>query len=276
MQTVSRFLTLIVFGFWPFSLIADIQSLMEPINEKKRRALMHEPRASKGETSLKGLQTMSMPEAAKGVIREADLVCALSKVLTEKYALKGEVKLFFMQSFPSVNLKDPQWQLDLLQSPPDKVTERFTLVFRIRQGEQVIGDHTMPIRMELWQPSYVAEKAIPRGSVLDPKDFIVRDVDVLRVRGVRVPLDVALGTFIANQNIPMGDVLVVRDLRLKPVIHKDQIVDVLAQEGSLHIKMRAKAMQDGVVGDVIEVVNMTSRKSIYAQVVAENTLKIEF
>jgi len=51
---------------------------------------------------------------------------------------------------------------------------------------------------------------------------------------------------------------------------------MVAESGGLKISTQGEARQRGAKGDRIKVMNLDSRKSIYARVVDRNTVRVDF
>jgi flagella basal body P-ring formation protein FlgA len=65
-------------------------------------------------------------------------------------------------------------------------------------------------------------------------------------------------------------------IELAPVVKRGDIVQVVAETPVLRISVKGMAKQDGAKGDRIKVVNLRSKKVIYAQVVDGQTVSVEF
>ena len=78
----------------------------------------------------------------------------------------------------------------------------------------------------------------------------------------------------AKRNIKAGQVLTPGLLKAQKMVLRGQHVTIIAQRGSLNLRVKGKALMDGIQGQTIKVKNMSSKKLIYAQVVAPGKVKI--
>ncbi|MEB3238059.1 MAG: flagellar basal body P-ring formation chaperone FlgA [Candidatus Sericytochromatia bacterium] len=120
--------------------------------------------------------------------------------------------------------------------------------------------------VEVWRNLPVLARAMPRGTALAPADIEVRRLAQSRVTG-SVLLDV--GSLIGARlvrSLASGSVLVTHMLDLPPVVRQGATVRVHVRSGGLEVLGQGTALQDGRVGQVIRMVNPTSRKDFLARV----------
>jgi flagella basal body P-ring formation protein FlgA len=69
-------------------------------------------------------------------------------------------------------------------------------------------------------------------------------------------------------------VLRVTDLFDPPVIVRGQIVEALVQKGNVELSVQVRAVQDGKMGDIIQVENTDSHKVLKAKVLDEKKVLV--
>lgn len=212
----------------------------------------------------------------KNFITELDVREAIREELYQKYALDGELKIFLNKAFHDLPFHGKDWQIDIIQCPPDKITDKFLITFKINSHGKSLGQWQLPVRAELWQNAYISLKYIRKGEDLIDRYFKINPIDILRMRGRSVNIQEDLANYVAAQNIPQNDVLIYHDLKRKPDVLKGQIVDLIAIEGGMKISMKAKALEDGIQGEYITVQNMQSKKNIQAEIIGNKILRVYF
>jgi len=78
------------------------------------------------------------------------------------------------------------------------------------------------------------------------------------------------------QSVAPGRPLTRRDVSERPVIHKGDVVDVIAHQGVFSIRMKAQALENGIKRELIKMRNIESRKDFTAQVVNESEVEVHF
>jgi flagella basal body P-ring formation protein FlgA len=96
---------------------------------------------------------------------------------------------------------------------------------------------------------------LPEGAIRDPQDVV----------GKRVRRSVSIDT-------PLNGRLV----EAPAVITRNALVKIVAQSSLISITTQGQAKEDGSVGEHIRVLNLSSGKEVYAKVLDENTVRVDF
>ena len=122
----------------------------------------------------------------------------------------------------------------------------------------------------------VTAKPLGRGEPIGPDDIKVVTMDLSRapLKAVLDPREVSGG--LADKAIAVNTVLRRDSIRFPPLVHRGDVVRVLAQSGALTISTRGLAKEDGGRGENIRLVNLRSRKNIHAKVIDSGTVQVDF
>lgn len=143
------------------------------------------------------------------------------------------------------------------------------------QGQKV-RRITVPVNIEVWSDVVVSAKPLGRYQPIAEDDLQVKKMNLARVpSNVVVRMDQALGRR-TNRNIAAGCVLRIDQIESPPMVKRGDIVQVIAQSPILKISVKGMAKQNGGEGDRIKVINLRSKKAIYAQVIDAHTVKVDF
>jgi flagellar basal body P-ring formation protein FlgA len=143
------------------------------------------------------------------------------------------------------------------------------------QGQK-IKRLTVPALIEVWSDVVVSTKPLGRFQPIQRDDIRIQRMNLAGVpSNAVVSLEQALGRR-ANRSIAPDCILRRDQIELAPVVKRGDIVQVVAETPVLRISVKGMAKQDGAKGDRIKVVNLRSKKVIYAQVVDGQTVSVEF
>jgi len=128
---------------------------------------------------------------------------------------------------------------------------------------------TEPLETEV----LIATTTINRGVRLDESMF------ERQLRGGRLPSDLIFGSdelnhLQANRIIVAGDALRRSMVSLAAAVKKGDLIEIRIEKGALSVSAMVRALTDGSVGDVIEVVNAESGRSLRAKIVDIGSLEI--
>ena len=119
----------------------------------------------------------------------------------------------------------------------------------------------------------IATTTINRGVRLDESMF------ERQLRGGRLPSDLIFGSeelnhLQANRIIVSGDALRRSMVSLAAAVKKGDLIEIRIEKGALSVSAMVRALTDGSVGEVIEVVNAESGRSLRAKIVDIGALEI--
>ncbi len=150
-----------------------------------------------------------------------------------------------LQSLPS-NWKDVQ--IEELSPPWDG---SHNIVARIASDQQI---SRLPLRIRLAriEQQVVALRPLARGHIVGPRDVELRPVpqSSRSTIGATRALDDVIGCEVKG-NIDTGQAIAKNAVARPLLIRRREIVDVVAKTGGITIRRRARAMQDGVKGDLV-------------------------
>ena len=209
---------------------------------------------------------------------EAELFERLAKRLTERLSLDdGELSLSPVSPWTPVDMPAGTWDAVLLEAPEVKgLTASFYLRFRVESGERQLGEWQIPVRAQLSQDVWVATRRLIRGETPEAADLEKRRLNILAERQTPISARNPVEGYEVAQAVAAGQPLTWRDLSPRTLVHRGQVVNVVAGDGPFVISMKALATQDGANGAMVRVRNLTSQRDIDAQVVGENKVQVRF
>jgi flagella basal body P-ring formation protein FlgA len=201
------------------------------------------------------------------------------------------VKAFILQSSPwdphqikirSVSYNQsyrlPPGNLQLQVSAPKHTDWIGAIPFRVDAyvDGRLIQRFSVPAHIEVWSDVVVAAKPLGRRQPIElddikvqhmnlsrvPKNAILRKAQILGCRTVRA---VALNAILSTDQV-----------EIPPVIKKGDVVQMVAETPLLKVSTKGMAKDKGAIGDRIPVVNLNSNKIVYAQIVDQATVRVEF
>jgi len=199
----------------------------------------------------------------------------LEKQLQERFSLEGELKL--QNPAPWAKIIVPgDYDLTVADYPGGGVTSSFVVGCRLTAQGKSLGQFQVPLRAQLWREVWVADGRLDRGQAIDRSLISVQKVDVLRERDSLIPASVDPTIYDLAQTVIPGRPLTRRDVSERPIIHKGEVVDVVARQGAFSIHMKALALEDGASRTLIKLRNLESRRDFTAEVINESQVEVHF
>ncbi len=204
------------------------------------------------------------------------LVTELEKQAAQHFSVEGELKISLARAWPTLRLPEADWILTVTEWPAGGLATSLLVRVKVVSGSETIIEGQLPLRAQLWQEVWFAATQIDRGQALDRTALTTQKVDVLRERVPLVSAKIEPSTLELSQSVSAGRALTRRDVTVRPLIRKGQVVEAFAQSGQLGVRMKALAMENGAAGDLIKLQNIESRKEFHGQVTHESKVQIHF
>ena len=113
----------------------------------------------------------------------------------------------------------------------------------------------------------IASRTIPARSIIGPEDILVCDIDVL---GALETSALAIGQE-ARVALYAGRPIRAADVGAPAVVERNQIITLIYRHGVIVISTEGRALDRAGPGDLIRVMNISSRTTVSAQVDATGT-----
>ena len=178
--------------------------------------------------------------------------------------------------WPALRLPEADWILTITEWPAGGLAGTILVRVKIISGSETIVEGQIPLRAQLWQEVWFASNQLERGQSLDRSSLTVQKADVLRERTPLVSAKIDPSTLELSQAVAAGRALTRRDVAVRPLIRKGQVVEVFAQSGPLGVRMKALALENGAAGDLIKLRNIESHKEFNGQVTHESKVQVHF
>jgi flagella basal body P-ring formation protein FlgA len=122
----------------------------------------------------------------------------------------------------------------------------------------------------------VAAAPLARHQMISRADIRLAEVDLARLpEGVITNPEDVVGKWVRH-NVSLGTPLHERLVEAPTVITRGAVVTIVAQSASVSVTVPGQAKEDGAVGEQIRVLNLSSRKEVYAKVLDEHTVRVDF
>lgn len=211
----------------------------------------------------------------KGEISARELLSALHAQIVKHFGVEGDLQLALAREWRPVSVPEGEYAIEVTDFP-DTLKNIFAVKCRVTVDGRVVGEWPVPVRAQLIREVWVANDRLTRGTILDRSMLGVRKIDVLREGEGLIPTNVDLTNFEVAEGVAAGKGFTRKDIIEQPLIRKNQIVEVTARKGAMTITMKAQALENGAMNDLIRVRNLESRKEFNAQVIDAHRVQVSF
>jgi flagella basal body P-ring formation protein FlgA len=130
--------------------------------------------------------------------------------------------------------------------------------------------------VEVWGPVVVTRKPLGRYKPITEDDIMLQTMDLTHLSSnVVTDPEVVLGKR-TKRAIGAQTPLRADSIELPPLVKRGDLVVIIAQSKGLKITTRGLVKKKGRLGDRIPVVNVDTKKVLYARVIDSNTVQVDF
>lgn len=130
--------------------------------------------------------------------------------------------------------------------------------------------------VQLYGNVCTAARTLKRGSLLSLEDVNISRRNITMLGGDIVQdLSAVLGKELKTTLKP-GSLLLTSLLRAPQIIKRGDMVVIVSGSDTIHISVPGKARTAGALGDIIKVKNMMSRRELYAKIINQDEVQVEF
>ncbi len=189
---------------------------------------------------------------------------------------KNRVKIKLTQNIKSIILPDKPYVCKVI--PPVRTnylgTIPLSVVFDIHNQTQ--KKVSVSVKIEVDTDVVVVQNPLNRNQIISEDDVEVISMDMAELPSNYISsLSEVVGKR-ALRAINPKEILRSDIIELPPLVRKNDIVSIILESGALKISMIGEARESGRSGDRIKVVNLDSKKEIFARVLDSKTVRVDF
>lgn len=130
------------------------------------------------------------------------------------------------------------------------------------------------LQVQWFQPVRISAQTIKRGEILSDDMFAIMKRELKTLADPPLSVDADLGGLEAARTIREGITLTESLVQPEQLVERGDRVTIVYDNGVLLITAKGEAREDGSKGELIRVRNLSTRKTIYAEVQDEQSVKI--
>ena len=132
------------------------------------------------------------------------------------------------------------------------------------------------VNIEVLTEMVVTKRSLRRYHTITEDDIHLKKMDLSKVKSNAVTTyEEALGKR-TKRAINTGEVLRTDHIELPPLVKRGDVVSIIAETDGLRITALGEVRKKGCRGERIKVLNLDSKKCIYAHVLDSNTVRVDF
>jgi len=166
--------------------------------------------------------------------------------------------------------------LDFGKPNNSKRIGRIPLTLMVKVDGKFIRRLRVTAKVAVYQDVVKTVNSLQRGNVIGASDVVMERTRSERIlKDIPTTLDKVIGQA-ATRNLQNGEIVKFRDLKKVPTVKRGSRVIILARKGSVKITAPGTVREDGFKNSIVQVINLETKKMVYAEVINENTVEVRF
>jgi flagella basal body P-ring formation protein FlgA len=189
---------------------------------------------------------------------------------------KESMRFEVLSPLPQITMPSGKvsWKVDIRES--DNYLGEIYFVLKLYNKGFLFKEEPIKVRIEILQEFVVSVKNLGRDSIIGANDVSVQKKWVRAIPLNSISnMNEAVGKLLCSSVRPNTEIL--RNmLKEAPAVKRNKIVQIVLESGAINIMTMGMAEEDGAEGSFVKVRNISSNKTIYARVVGEAKVKVDF
>ncbi|MGB9601626.1 MAG: flagellar basal body P-ring formation chaperone FlgA [Verrucomicrobiia bacterium] len=221
-------------------------------------------------------QTTNVANEGKAFfINEQMVIDFLTKTLQQQYCDgKSELELRLSRPWTMLKTVSSNGVFKLIEGPGRQLSPTMMVKFEWRSDKESLGPFQVVVYAKLWKEVIIAARPLTRGTVLNKSDVDFSKRDIFQMREWLEDLPSNYNDVELVENIPQGQPIYPRSIRMKPIIKRGQLVEAHHVDGPMTISLKVEALEDGAPGQVIKIKNPQTRRELLGKVQNDGTISI--
>ncbi len=209
------------------------------------------------------------------ILSDSELVNPVKETIRQEYSLPEETDVKIVDLPEEVTVLPGPFGLSVRSGNSSYGSRRGELRYRFDVIQQEKQINSFRAQVEISQSDQVAfaKRPLSRGVIVQPEMVNWKDKDIGTSRGGLLRDAENLIGKKLTRSIRAGKSFNEKYLEAPTVIERRDQVTIRYQVGNMRITTRGEAQEDGSIGDQIKVENLSTEKTITAQIINENIVE---
>jgi flagella basal body P-ring formation protein FlgA len=189
---------------------------------------------------------------------------------------REDMRLTFLSGCSDIAVPAPAYTYDVQERSNEPYIGDSVVILKLYNGGVFLLERPVHVRMEVAFDILVSSRALPVDTVIGSDDVRVIKRWLTRepLRSIAT-LEEALGKRVASSIRPNHEITRTM-LREVPLVKKGRVVKMVLNNGAINITTLGQIQEDGGMGSSVRVKNISSQRIVYARVVGESLVQVDF
>ncbi len=220
------------------------------------------------------LSLLFVSDAKAVKITESDFAEAVKKQALEQGVI-NELELEFFAGATEIDLPEAnKFKIMVLRLDFDETQNKFSAKAEVYANSKMLHATDLTGRYYELVSIYVPAQNVAKGELIEQKMLKTIKIRKNRLKSSFLTEESQLLNKQATKSLRMDKPVFENEVREMPLINKNDMVTVVYEYEQMQITVKAQALEDGAKGQIINLLNTKTKKTIQAEVKDKNTVVI--
>jgi len=189
---------------------------------------------------------------------------------------REEMHLTFFDGCKDIVLPTPEYNCEVEERPNEPYIGDSVVILKMYHKGVFLLERSVRVRIEVAFDILVSTRALTADAVIGPDDVrVVKRWLTREPQQIITSVEEAVGKKISGSVRPNRDITrtMLRDV---PLVKRGWLVKMFLSNGLINIATVGQIQEDGAMGSLVRVKNMTSQRIVYARVVGDSLVQVDF
>ena len=189
---------------------------------------------------------------------------------------RENVRITFLGGCNDIVIPAPGYTYDVQERPNEPYIGESVVILKLYQGSVFLLERSVRVRMEVAFDVLVSSRALQVDTVIGPDDVrVVKRWLTREPQRTIATREEALEKRVVSSIRPNQEITrtVLREV---PLVKKGRVVKMVLNNGSINITTLGQIQEDGGMGSSVRVKNISSQRIVYARVIGESLVQVDF
>ena len=153
---------------------------------------------------------------------------------------------------------------------------RIPLIVQVKVDNKFFKRLRMNAKVSVLQDVIRTISSVERGNIISDSDVVIENIRTDRLlKNIPDKLNKVIGQE-ATRNLQTGEILKFRDFKRVPLVERGSRVIIQATKGTVKITAPGVVREKGFKNSIVQVVNLETKKTLFAEVLDANTVEVKF
>lgn len=166
--------------------------------------------------------------------------------------------------------------LQIIQKVPGELNGYVRLVALVRVNNVPCSEVQLSGWIDVFDAVVCASRHLDKGTIITRNDIHLAQKNISRLRdNILTDMNQAIGLTL-SQDVKENEGLKDWMLKRTPVVNRGDMVTILADGAGIKVTVPGRILEKGFLGEYVRVQNTMSRRNIFAKVVNDSTVLVDF